>query len=72
MTSGVTMAGSGIEWVDITFNSCVILLAWIAGELGITYEELNIYLFVIIGPSIVLLQSLWIIWLLRRLKRLSH
>ena len=44
------MANSGIEWIDITFNFCVRLLYDIGGLLGITYEEINVWLFVVIWP----------------------
>ena len=44
------MANSGIYWVDITFDWCVRFLYIVADFLGITYEEINIWLFVIIGP----------------------
>jgi hypothetical protein len=44
------MANSGIEWIDITFNFCVGLLYDIGGVLDITYEEINVWLFVVIWP----------------------
>ena len=44
------MANSGIYWIDITFDWSVNLLYKVAGLLGISYEEINIWLFVIIGP----------------------
>ncbi len=49
------MANSGIEWIDETFNFCVRLLYEIAGILGISYEEINVWLFVIIWPIVSLL-----------------
>ena len=49
------MANSGIEWIDEIFNFCVILLYEIGGFLGISYEELNVWLFVIIWPIASLL-----------------
>ena len=51
------MANSGIVWIDLVFNWCVRLLYEVAGLMGITYEEINVYLFVILGP-LVLLASL--------------
>ena len=48
------MANNGIEWIDITFNFCVRLLYDIANFLGITYEEINIWLFVFIWPIVSL------------------
>ena len=44
------MANSGIVWVDETFNFCVRLLYEIGGILGISYEEINVWLFVILLP----------------------
>ena len=49
------MANSGIEWIDETFNFCVRLLYEIGGILGISYEEINVWLFVIIWPIASLL-----------------
>ena len=48
------MAISGIYWIDITFDYCVRLLYQVAGMMGITYEEINVWLFVIILPAILL------------------
>ena len=44
------MANSGIYWIDITFDWCVRLLYIVADLFGITYEEINIWLYVIVGP----------------------
>ena len=49
------MANSGIEWIDETFNFCVRLLYEIGGILGISYEEINVWLFIIIWPIASLL-----------------
>ena len=51
------MANSGVFWIDIVFNWCVRLLYDVAAIMGITYEAINVYLFVIIGP-LVLMASL--------------
>jgi hypothetical protein len=50
------MANSGVVWIDIVFNWCVRLLYDVAGSLGISYEEINVYLFVILGPLFLLLS----------------
>lgn len=71
MTSGVTMAGSGILWVDNLFNSCVLFLVQIASLLGVTYEELNVYLFCIAWPTItvyMMLRIMYLKWKIRWLK----
>ena len=39
------------------FQICVDILRWIASETGITYEEANIWIFVIIHP----LVTLWLL-----------
>ena len=44
------MANSGIYWIDIIFDWCVNFLYKISDMLDISYEEINIWLFVIIGP----------------------
>jgi len=44
------MGNSGIEWIDLTFNFCVSFLYDIGGLLGITYEEINVWMFVVIWP----------------------
>ena len=44
------MANSGIYWIDQTFNFCVRLLFDIANFLGISYEEINVWLFCFIWP----------------------
>ena len=50
------MANSGIYWIDITFDWSVNLLYKVAGLLGISYEEINIWLFVIMGPTSLLIS----------------
>ena len=56
-------ADSGIVWIDIIFDWCVLFLIKTANQLGITYEEINVWLFVIVLP-LVLLISLLMNWLL--------
>ena len=64
-------ADSGIVWIDITFDWCVLFLIKTANQLGITYEEINVWLFVIILP-LVLLISLLMNWVLvLKLKKLK-
>lgn len=50
------MANSGIVWIDLVFNYCVRLLYELAGAVGITYEEINVYLFVIVGPILLVVS----------------
>ena len=48
------MANSGIYWIDLVYNICVMLLIDSARFLGITYEEINVWLFVVIWPLLSL------------------
>ena len=50
------MAHSGIPWIDAVFDWCVLLLVDWAAMLGMTYEEINVWLFVIIGPTMLFMS----------------
>ena len=50
------MANSGIIWIDKTFDFCVLLLIEISKLMGITYEEINVWLFVIILPIVLMIS----------------
>ena len=52
------MANSGIMLIDVTFDWCVRLLYEVAGWIGITYEEINVWLFVIILPLFLLISGM--------------
>ena len=55
---------SGIKWIDVTFDWCIQLLLNVADYLGITYEEINIWLFIIILPLVLFLSLALNIYLL--------
>jgi hypothetical protein len=50
------MANSGISWIDSVFDWCVIFLYEVAELLGISYEEINVWPFVIILPLVILIS----------------
>ena len=57
-----TMGNSGFEFVDFVFKICVILLVDFAELLGISYEAINIILFIFIQPALIILfVTLWLI-----------
>ena len=62
------MANSGIPWIDSIFNLAVYTLIWCADLLGITYEEINVWLFCIAWPLLTTVQTVGIIYLWRRLR----
>jgi hypothetical protein len=57
--------------MDSLFNWCVKFLSSLADVVGMTYNEVNIWIFVIIEPAVFLLM-LWVIirqrQIIRRLK----
>lgn len=65
------MANSGIYWIDLTFDYCVRLLYRAADLIGITYEEINVWLFVIILPILVLVSITCNFYLLLLVKKLK-
>ena len=64
-----TMGESGIYWVDLAFRFCVIALVDLARFLGVSYEEINIWIFVIIWPIVTIYMILRIIFLKQKLKK---
>ena len=66
------MANSGIVWIDQIFNFCVRLLYDIGLVLGITYEEINVWLFVIIWPIASLLLFAEVVRLRLKLSVLNN
>lgn len=58
------MANSGIDWIDLTFDFCVRLLYEMASAIGITYEEINVWLFVIALPLLLAFSLALNLWLL--------
>jgi len=66
------MANSGIPWIDTIFDLCVRWLFGAARILGITYEEINVWLFCIVWPLLTVLLIAWLhilVWQNRGLKR---
>ena len=67
-----TMGGSGIDWIDAIFRYCVVLLVDVAKVFGISYEALNIWVFIIIQPLIIVFLFLWMLRLRRKIKQLKR
>ena len=65
-----TMGESGIYWVDLIFKTCIITLVDLASILGMTYEEINVWLFVIIWPALTVYLILRNIFLKKKLRKL--
>tara|TARA_B100000787_G_C16127911_1_gene265899 strand:- start:527 stop:793 length:267 start_codon:yes stop_codon:yes gene_type:complete len=67
-----TMGGSGIDWIDTVFRLCVVFLVDLADFLGVSYEEINIWIFVIIWPVLTLMGIIWIAILKFRIRKLKY
>ena len=66
------MANSGIDIVDFLFNLAVRwLYAW-AEFFGITYEEINVWIFVVGWPLSMTVSVFWITHLIFKVKRLQR
>lgn len=57
---------------DTFFNWCVDVLIFISKNMGVTYEEANIIIFVIIHPLITLLLFIFIIKLKIKINKLKE
>ncbi|HEX5634482.1 MAG TPA: hypothetical protein VFX50_14675 [Gemmatimonadales bacterium] len=51
------------------FDACILLLEKTAAWMGITYVEINVWLFVVIMPGLLVLQALVIALLVGLLRR---
>ena len=66
------MANSRIDIVDFLFNLAVRwLYAW-AEFFGITYEEINVWIFVVSWPLSMTVSVFWITHLIFKVKRLQR
>jgi hypothetical protein len=58
--------------IDIIFSGCVRLLENLAGFLGMTYTEINVWIFVIIWPLLTLGMAIVLFVQQIRIRRLSQ
>lgn len=67
-----TIGGSDVNWVNVVFRWCVVVLVRLAAYLGISYEAINIILFVIVLPGLLMASLALNLHLLRRLRLLAR
>ena len=63
-----SMGNSGFEVIDFVFKVCDIILVDMANFLGISYEAINIIIFVLLQPGLILL--FFILWRRERKKNI--
>lgn len=57
--------------MDQIFDWCVNVLVYWANLIGITYKEINVWVFVIIWPILTIVLLAVIVWQGRRIRQLS-
>ena len=62
-----SMGSSGFELIDFIFKICVIILVDLANFLGLSYEAINIIIFIFLQPGLILL--FFILWRRERKKK---
>ena len=65
-----SMGNSGFELIDFVFKVCVIVLVDLANLIGISYEAINIIIFVFLQPGLILL--FFILWRKERKKNIIN
>ena len=63
-----SMGSSGFELIDFIFKICVIILVDLANFLGLSYEAINIIIFIFLQPGLILL--FFILWRRERKKKI--
>lgn len=58
--------------MDAIFDWCVEVLIYFAGVFGITYKEINVWVFVIIWPIVTLVLVIWLVVQQARIRRLEN
>ena len=58
--------------MDNLFDACVEFLRWLGDMVGLSYKEINIWIFVIIEPLIFILLLFWILRLRNKLKKYNN
>ena len=58
--------------VDWIFEKCVLLLVWLANQLGMTYEAINVWIFVVIWPALTLVLIALVILQQMRIRKLAR
>ncbi len=65
-----SMGNSGFELIDFVFKVCVIVLVDLANLIGISYEAINIIIFVFLQPALILL--FFVLWRKDRKKNIIN
>jgi hypothetical protein len=67
-----TLGDSESPLIDAIFRFCVLILQKSSVFLGMSYEAINIWIFVVIWPALTFLMFVFIIVQRQSIKRLKH
>ena len=56
--------------MDAIFNGCVLLLLFLADLVGLSYEAINVWIFVVIWPVFTLVLIAIVVWQRWRIRQL--
>jgi len=59
------------DFINKVFDLCVDLLLWVGDKLGMSYEAINVWIFVVIEPVIFIVLVLYIIHLRNKINTLA-
>ena len=62
---------SGIEWIDALFDLCVRTLMWLAHLFGVSYNEINIWIFCVIWPLATVILIALVLWQWMKIRKLK-
>ncbi|TFV94423.1 hypothetical protein E4S40_10390 [Algoriphagus kandeliae] len=54
------------------FDWCVDFLYWLSDVFGMTYKEINVWIFVIIWPLIFIIQWIYIVHLKKKIQKIKN
>jgi hypothetical protein len=63
---------SGSGWIDALFDLCVDILMWLAALFGVSYNEINIWIFCVIWPILTLILIGLVVWQWIRIRTLKR
>jgi hypothetical protein len=66
---GVLSWGEVELWREVATLVMLLAAGWLAGLLGLTYEEINVYIFVVIWPIVTMMLIGIILWQHFRLRQ---
>ena len=63
---------SGVGWIDALFDLCVRILIWLAHVFGVSYNEINIWIFCVVWPVFTIVLIGVVIWQWKSIRKLKR